>query len=85
MSTRSCIKFSIVIFLQLLAAGGLDAAIAQINPNLQTQTQQIAPPMGVQTPVFQSEHTRPHARRHAVKAHRHAMQGKRAKAPRESQ
>jgi hypothetical protein len=70
MSTRSCIKFGIVIFLQLMIPTNFGAAYAQGNLNLQTQVQQTAPPMGVQTPVFQTEQPRPRSLHHSPKRHR---------------
>jgi hypothetical protein len=70
MSTRSCIKFGIVIFLQLMVPTGSGVVSAQINPNLQTQVEQTAPSMGVQTPVFQTEQPRPRSLHHSPKRHR---------------
>jgi hypothetical protein len=58
MSTRSCIKFGIVIFVPLLVSTGSGVVSAQINPNTQTQVEQMAPSMGPQTPVF-TEQARP--------------------------
>jgi hypothetical protein len=77
MSTRRCIKFGIVIFLQLTVPTAFDTACAQVNPNLQSQVQQTAPSMGVQTPVFQSGQPRPRALHHPKK-HRvgHANQSR---------
>jgi hypothetical protein len=71
MSTHSCIKFLIVVFLQLLVMARLDTAAAQPDPNLQTRVDQFASPPPIPAPVF----NHPSSGRHPVKA-RHAKQPK---------
>jgi hypothetical protein len=71
MSTRRCIKFSIVVFLQLVIPTGFGPAYAQSDLNLQSRTEGIAapflaPPVGLQTP----EQPRPRTLHHPPKRQR---------------
>jgi len=76
MSTDRCIKFWIVIFVPLLVPTGSGVVYAQINPNLQTQVEQIAPPIGPQTPVFTQQQPRPRGLHSASKRRHHPKQSR---------
>jgi hypothetical protein len=79
MSTRSCVKFGVVIFLQLLGPTAFEAAHAQVNLNLETSTRDIAAPV-LAPPIqaVQTEQSRPRNLHRSPKRHRagHARQNR---------
>jgi hypothetical protein len=53
MSTHSCIKFLIVVFLQLLVMARPNTATAQPDPNFQSRVDQFTSPPPIPASVFQ--------------------------------